>query len=198
MRETQSLGKLRRSKLKSCSPAQTDINTDYCCTSSIAKQRRPKIQTDRRSARCGSYARDAAPRRSNTKKSCSPRKQTSTRLFAALAQSRSSADPKSDRREQSGVDYRCARRTTGKSACSKLKKSCSPAQTSTQIIRCTSSIAKQRPKFRLIGAMLCGRRGHWEAPPKLKIMRSPVTSTQIIRCTSSPRSSADPKFRPSA
>jgi hypothetical protein len=41
-------GKLRHSKLKSCSPAQTDINTDIAALAQSRSSADPKIQTDRR------------------------------------------------------------------------------------------------------------------------------------------------------
>jgi hypothetical protein len=62
--------------------AQTDINTDYRCTSSIAKERRPKIQMIGVSSAGVDYARDAVTEAAplETKKSCSPA-QTSTQII---------------------------------------------------------------------------------------------------------------------
>jgi hypothetical protein len=136
--------------------------------------------------------RDAVTHRAaQTKKSCSPGKQTSTHITRAQAQSRSSADQIQTVGVSSAWRGLCAGRSHSGSCAARYYHAARRKQTSTQIIHCTSSNAK-RPKIQTDRREQCPA---WmmrdavtrEAAPDTKnhAARGKQTSTQIIRCTSS-------------
>jgi hypothetical protein len=172
----------------------------FRCTSSIAKQRRPKIQTDRRE-QCPAWMRETQSlklRRSILKIMQPGANRHQHRLFDALAQSRRERRPiQTDRREQCPAWIMRETRSLGKLRRS-IKKYAARCTHQSQIIRCTSSIAKQRrPKIQTDRREQCPR-GLCADAVTGKLRRSKLKSCSPVQtdintdtcCTSSPRSSA--------
>jgi hypothetical protein len=200
-------GKLHPLKLKLCSPAQTDINTDYFrCTSSIRKQRRPKIQTDRRE-QCPAWMRETQSlklRRSILKIMRPAQTDINTDYSDALAQSRRSADPFRLIGVSSARRGLCARRSHSVSCAARVLKKY--AARCTHQHRLFAALAQSRssadPKFRLIGVSSarvdCARDAVTGKLRRSKLKSCSPVQTDINTDTAAPaqsRSSADPKIQ---